>query len=61
MIQRSIYTQLDCVFARAQAYVCSLEKMFDAYLVVELSPRAENWHASTTSINEDEHTMTSRN
>ena len=46
---------------RAQVYVCSREKMYNAYLVVELSPRAENWHASTTSNNEDLPTLTSRN
>ena len=50
-----------CLHVRAQVYVCSLEKMFDAYLAVELSPRAENWHACVTSINEDLHTLTSRN
>ena len=46
-----------CLHVRAQVYVCSLEKMFDAYLVVELSPRADNWHASMTSINEYVHTI----
>ena len=50
-----------CLHVRAQVYVCSLEKMFNAHLVVELSPRAEKWHACVTSINVDLPTLTSRN